>query len=174
MLLSLARSFSVLPRMTSAPASSAAAWMPACTVCMKVSLWNTTPAISSLPSSSGAVVGSSGAAVGCSGAAVGCSGAAVGPHAVKSMLAARKRTKSQYALLRLISLPPLIESLVWAVAAHAPILLIYDCNLFAGFCPGLTSFPVLPTWRKPFILWCKATLHSYILHHISGRDPQTT
>ena len=57
MLASLSSLFSVLPMIISTPALSAAACMPACTVCMKVSLWNTTPAISGFsPAGAGAAL----------------------------------------------------------------------------------------------------------------------
>src|SRR5512146_589198 len=81
MLASLSSLLSVLPRITSAPALSAASLMPACTVCMNVSLWNTTPAIVNFlaPGAAAAVVGAGAAA-----AAVGAGAAAasVGAAAV--------------------------------------------------------------------------------------------
>ncbi len=79
----------------STPASSAAACMPACTVCIKVSDWKTTPAMRVLPSA-GAAVGAAGAAVGAAGAAVGAAGAAGwAAQAVSSVAASSKARRDR-------------------------------------------------------------------------------
>jgi len=89
---------SVLPRISSTPALSAAACMPAWTVCMNVSDWNTTPAmVSFLAGCAGAAVGSAFCSAGAAGAGAGCAAGAT--HAVTTMERMAIRAKSCRILL---------------------------------------------------------------------------